>query len=218
MKQTKYFFTLLLITIVIFAGCATHFKVNRPPIAPDHTGSFKTNAPEIPVAVQITNFVIETVDTQYPENEKELFRRTYSIAIPNGLQEILGKRQAFSQVTRAATENPIVTNYIVSGTYNFAERFSTQGREWIPFAVQFRAKIIRVWVKGTMVVWIVDANTGAEIFRKSYTEEHKDKISITGDTFIPFLTYSEPYAGYLREDYVTAIANDIIDAIRKQRK
>ena len=209
MQQVKYFSTFLLIAIVIFAGCApVHFTVNNAPVAPEHTGSFKANAAEIPVTVQITNFVIETVNTQYSENEKELFRRHMSITIPNSLQEFLGKRQTFSQVTRSATANPVVTNYMVSGNYNYAERLGTQGREWIPFAGLFGAKINKAWAKGTMVVWIIDAKTGTEIFRKSYTEEHKDKT----------LIYSQPRVGYLQADYMAAISNDIIDAIRKQRK
>jgi hypothetical protein len=209
MQQVKYFCTFMLIAIVIFAGCApVHFTVNSAPVAPEHTGSFKTNAPEIPVTVQITNFVIETVDTQYSENEKELFRRHMSIVIPNVLQESLGKRQAFSQITRAATANPVVTNYMVSGTYNFAERLGTQGREWIPFAGLFGAKINRAWVKGTLAIFVIDAKTGAEIFRKSYIEEHRDNTSI----------YSQPRVGYLQADYLAAIANDIIDVIKKQRR
>ena len=82
MGQIKYFFTFLFITIFIFAGCApVHFTVNNAPVAPEHTGSFKTTTPEIPLNVQITNFIVESVDTQYSEKEKELFRRNYSIAI-----------------------------------------------------------------------------------------------------------------------------------------
>ena len=77
--KKNMFICLIAVIITIIHGCArVHFTVTSAPVPPEHAPSFKTEAAEIPVVVQGTNFVINKVDTQYPESEKEVFQRHYA--------------------------------------------------------------------------------------------------------------------------------------------
>src|SRR5438094_5784714 len=85
-------------------GChRAHFTVQSAPPRPEDTGSFRTQSPEMSAVVQIANFTVRTVDTQYPDREKDMFRRHFAAAIPNLLQESIGRRQVFSEVRRVAS-------------------------------------------------------------------------------------------------------------------
>lgn len=196
---------LTLLTSVVLVACSPKFNVTSAPAAPKDLGSFKTQSPSIPVTVQITNFSIGRVDTQYTEEEKDLYRNHFSVAIPNMLQEFMGKRQVFSEVTRVENANPASAKYIMSGDYNFFERLGTQGREWIPFAGTFGADINEAWVKGDLGIRIIDARTGAEVFRKRYPEEHRKRTSI----------YQPAQVGYLQANYVSVIVSEVIAEITK---
>ena len=205
--KKNMFICLIAVIITIIHGCArVHFTVTSAPVPPEHAPSFKTEAAEIPVVVQITNFVINKVDTQYPESEKEVFQRHYALAIPNSLQDSLGKRQIFSRVTRVTISNPTEADYILSGNYDFFSRLGTQGREWIPFAGTVGAEINEAWVKETMHLRITHSKTGAEVFFKSFPEEHRDRTSI----------YKKAQVSYLQANYISAMTSEIIDVIKKQ--
>lgn len=195
--------------MVFLAGCSTvHFSVSSAPVRPEDTGRFAVPNPEVPTRVQIANFDICQVDTQYPEREKELYRRHFAIAIPNLLQEFLGKRQAFSEVTRVTTPKPDATDYVITGTYDFFERIGTQGREWIPFAGTFGAPINEATVKGTLSLRIVEATTGAIVPEKIYPEEHSERTSV----------YKKANVGYLQADYMGKISTEVIKAISDYRQ
>jgi hypothetical protein len=186
-------------------GChGAHFTVQNAALLPEQAPSFKTASPEVPAIVQIANFTIGAVDTQYPEEEKNVFRRHMAVAIPNILQDYLGKKQVFANVTRSSSPIPAQADYTVTGEYDFFERLGTGGREWIPFYGTFGGSINEAWVKGTTTVVVADAKTGAEILRKSYAEEHRDRTSI----------YQRPNVGYMQADYVAGIATEITDAIK----
>jgi hypothetical protein len=166
-------------------------------------GTFKTEHAEIPAAVQVANFTIGAVDTQYSEADKEVFRRTMAVIVPNVLQETLGKRQVFSQVARVETAGGHA-DYVIVGNYDFFERLGTQGREWIPYAGLFGAKINEATVRGTMRVVVQDARTGASIMDRTFTEQHSERTSV----------YTRPLVGYLQADHMAEISEAIISAIR----
>lgn len=190
--------------MVMLAGCSTvHFSVLSAPVKPEDTGRFAVSNPDISARVQIANFEIRQVDTQYSEREKELFRQHFAVAIPNILQEFLGKRQAFSEVTRVATPKPEETDYVITGTYDFFERVGTQGREWIPFAGTFGAPINEATIKGLLSLRIIDAKSGAVVLEKSFREEHSERTSI----------YKKAQVGYLQADYMGQITTEVIKAI-----
>ena len=211
MKYTlcMYKFLLVAMIMIVFAGCSpVHFTVTSAPIRPEDTGRFAVYNPAIPVGVQIANFEIRKVDTQYPEKEKELFRQHFSIAIPNMLQEFLGKRQVFREVTRVTMPKPDQSDYIITGIYDFYERLGTRGREWIPFAGLFGAPINEATIRGKLSLRIIDAKSGSIIFEKDFTEEHSEKTSI----------YKKANVGYLQANYLGMISSEIIRAISAHYK
>jgi curli biogenesis system outer membrane secretion channel CsgG len=201
--------TLAVVLLAVTAtGCSTvHYTVSSAPVRPEDTGRFAVANPEVPVRVHITNFEIRQVDTQYPEREKELFRRHNSVAIANILQEFLGKRQVFAEVTRTTTAKPNSADYVITGTYNFFERIGTQGREWIPFAGTFGASINEATIRGTLSLRIVESKGGTVVFEKVFPEEHTERTSI----------YKKANVGYLQADYMGQIASEVIKAISGHR-
>ena len=200
----------LVMLLLIFAveGCSTvHYTESSAPIRPEDAGRFAVANPEIPIRVQIANFEIRQIDTQYSELEKDLFRRHNSVAIPNLLQEFIGKRQVFAEVSRVSSAAPGSTDYIITGTYDFFERLGTQGREWIPGAGTFGAHINEATVKGILSLRIVKSNGGTVVLEKAFPEEHSDNSSI----------YVGPKVGYLQEDYMGRIASEVINSISNHR-
>lgn len=122
------------------------------------------------------------------------------------IQENLGTRQVFSEVTRVSIPKTELTDYIITGAYDFFERLGTQGREWIPLVGILGVSINEAWVKGVLSVRVTEVKSGRVILDRSYPEEHRDKTSI----------YAKANAGYLQADYIAAIASDIIKTISEQ--
>ena len=101
------------------AGCQTvHYRVNAEAVPVEALEHYKLDKADIPVAIQIVNFTINSVDASYPDEDKETFRRHNAVAIPNALQHSFGNRKAFSEVSRTVTADPKSADYIVSGTYD----------------------------------------------------------------------------------------------------
>ena len=202
MKRTARVLCATAVMVSVTACSSVHFTVRSTPSAPEHLGAFRTDSPEVPAVLQIANFTVGTVDTQYPESEKALFRQIFALFVPNTLQEAIGKRQAFAQVTRVPATDPAKADYLMTGNYDFFERLGTQGREWIPFG-SF-ARINEAWVRGTLRVVVRDAKTGIVVLERTYVEEKRDRTR-------PNVA---PNVGYLQTDHVSAIATDIIEAVK----
>jgi hypothetical protein len=190
---------------VLACTSPVHFTVHSAPVQPEHLGSYKLADPDLPVVVGITNFNVRRVDTQYPEVEKRLFREHFSVAIPNMVQESLGARQVFSQVIRGSLPGSVPADYEITGAYDFFERIGTQGREWIPFAGIFGAKINEAWIKANLKIRVIKKESGSEVLYRDYPEEHRDRTSIR----------QSPKVGYLQADYLARISSDIIEAVRQ---
>lgn len=198
----------VVVAFVILSGCGAHFTVSSDPIRPEDATRYSAANPEIPVRVQVVNFEIREVDAKYPEDDKNLFRRHFAIAIPNMIQEQLGNRKVFSEVVRVSSARPESTDYVVTGTYDFFERLGTQGREWIPFAGTFGARINEAWIRENLSVRVTKANSVKTVLERSYLEEHRDKTSI----------YHKAYVGYLQTAYIARICTDIINSIKNQNE
>lgn len=213
-SHTKYFapwipqILTVILLLFISTGCSSvHYTVSSAPVRVKDTGRFATSNPEVPVKVQITNFEIRHVDTQYPEKEKTLFRKHNSIAIPNLIQESIGRRQRFSEVRRVTSFTPHLSDYVITGTYDFFERIGTQGKEWIPFAGTFGAPINGATILGKLTITIIETQDNIEIFDKSFTEDHSERTSI----------YKNAKVGYLQADYIGNISSEIINAISRHQ-
>lgn len=183
-------------------GCRGATYSAPRPAEPQHLGTFKTSAPEVDSVVQIADFQIKDVDTDFDDEDVAEFRATNSAAIPNALHQLIGQRQVFREVRRAHVTHPSESDFTVMGSYDFFLRLGTQGREWIPFAGTFGAPINEATARENMDVRVVDRD-GREIFRRSYPAESQETASI----------YSRVNANYLQPEYLARIADDIVRAI-----
>jgi hypothetical protein len=185
-------------------GCGTHYTVRNAPVPADQLGSYRISDAETPVVVQFADFTVGKVDTQYPEREKDDFRRAMAVFIPNLLQEQAGKRQVFSAVTRSSRADSSAADYVVTGRYDHFERLGTRGRQWIPFYGTFGGKINEAWVKGELAVAVVNGKTGVAVLERTFQEEHRDRTSI----------YQSPNVGYLQADHAAEIVGAIVTAVQ----
>jgi hypothetical protein len=205
----KYCFRALFISTlaIVSSGCHRIHYAATSPMNPEDTGHFILAKAPTPSRIQISNFEIGEVDTQYPEKEKGLFRQTNATFIANVFQEQLGKRQEFSEVTRVKTAQPDVTDYVVTGKYDYFERLGTQGREWIPFAGLFGASINEATCKGKLSLTIVKSKNEKVIFDEIFPEEHSEKTSV----------YTKALTACLQADQVGRITSAIVKAISDDR-
>jgi hypothetical protein len=194
----------LLFAATVAGGCARRqFVVSNAPALPQNAPHFRPPSAELPLVVQITNFTLRNVDTQFSDTDEDRLRRHYALAVPNLLQEFIGKRQVFGDVTRAGTADPRSADYIVTADYDFLLRNGTQGREWIPYYGAF-AEINEAWGRDTIDVRVTHARSGVDVLRKAYTEEHRARTRVNE----PALVY------LLQDDYMSRVATGVIEAIR----
>src|SRR5262249_45002016 len=135
------------------------------------------------------------------------FRKFMSVHIPNSLQELIGKRQVFAEVRRVGTRD-FAADYTVAGDYEHFERAgATEGGKWIPFYGLFGGKILEVWVKNSLTIRVVD-HDGREVYEKAYAEEYHPQVN----------AYQRlPSVTYLQADFLSGVANDVINAIQVPR-
>jgi hypothetical protein len=195
--------TALLALVCAGTGCAAHFQVLRDAQPPDQIPPLRASNPRLPVTLQIANFAVADVDTQYPPNEKEQFRRHFSVAIPNLLEEAVGEQHAVAEVRRTAIVDQTAADYIVYGEYSYYERLGTEPLGWVPLVALAGAPVTRRSVRTSLGVRVLDAQTGAEIFRRSYPEEIEQTTSM----------YETPPARHLGHDYLGRVAADVVAAI-----
>jgi hypothetical protein len=184
-------------------GCAAHFHVLRDAESPDRIPPLRTSNPRLPVTLQIANFAVGTVDTQYPPNEKEQFRQHFSVAIPNLLEEAVGEQHAVAEVRRTAIVDQGSADYVVYGEYAYWERLGTEPLGWVPLVALAGAPVTKRSMRTSLGVRVLDARTGAEILRRTYPEEIEQTTSM----------YETPPARHLGHDYMAGIAADVVAAI-----
>jgi len=163
MKKIIYV-ALLAVLGCLFSGCqTTHYRVNQEAVPVDAIETFKQDKAEIPARLQVVNFVVNSVDTDYSDDEKNVFRRHNAVFIPNLLHHSLGERKVFSEVKRSVLPLPESTDYIISGTYDFF------GKREIGFSSH------SVRIKGTMHLRVVRAKDNLQILDKDFVEERSDE-------------------------------------------
>jgi hypothetical protein len=148
---------------------------------------------EIPVSVKVLDFTVNDVDTQWPE--KEAFRKHYSTELGNLLAEYLGKKKAFKKVIRSRSDTPDGIDYLISGEYDFFERFELAKWRWGHNVARGSE---------TLTVWIIQTTDNTKIFRKDFSDRHEDRTP-TGIK----ASYS-----YLQPAFLSRIASNIVTAIR----
>ncbi len=74
----KVFGTLLVAFAFLLSGCP-HVRYTAPDVVPiELLEVYKQDNADIPARVQVVNFVVATVDANYSDEGKALFRRTQS--------------------------------------------------------------------------------------------------------------------------------------------
>jgi hypothetical protein len=155
------------------------------------------------VRVQVENFQAYD-DTQYPEEERALLRRTFSLMVPNGLYEVMGQSRQFSEVARVERGDLANTDYIVSGTCEHFDRLGGGGRRRIPYYGAF-GTFVRAWVRETIDVAVVESRTGTIILRKSFADEEQLAGRAHDDLRVRFW----------RPEFIARVGAAVIDAIQR---
>jgi len=161
MNRKALIVSLVLISLLI--GCQTqHYRVNSEAVPVDSLEVHKQDKADIPARIQVVNFVVNSVDADYYEEDKAVFRRHNALAIPNALHKSLGDRKAFSEVRRTELPEPKLADYVVSGTYDFADN-----RENGLFTHS-------ITVKGTLHVRVARTRDNTQILDRDFVEDRTD--------------------------------------------
>ncbi len=185
----------------LFAGCQTiqHYRVSVEAVPVEALEKFKQDKAEIPARVQVVNFVVNSVDADYSEADKNVFRRHNAVFIPNALQGSLGARKVFSEVLRTESPNPELSDYVISGTYDITMK---RVRGFFSHSVS---------TKGTMHVRVVRAKDNVPIIDKDYVEERFDEARNNLAVNVYYL--QQAYIASITAEIKKAIAHDMIDAL-----
>ena len=175
---------------VLGSGC--HVRYAAPEVVPiELLEVYRQPNAEIPARVQVVNFDIRTVEANYSDDGKEMFRRYQSHQIPKNLYTLLGTPRAFTEVKRIAAAEPQSADYLVSGTYDYVEK-----RISAPYYHE-------ISTKGTLRARVVRTRDNVQILDKAYVEERSDSAS----SFQPIRVL------YLQEAFLRPIAVDIKNSI-----
>lgn len=191
--------------LLALAACSPNLTVSKP-VSPEHLGSYRVSNPEIDSVVLVEDFEIRAMDTQFSTDDEAAFRESHSVAIANAIQDVIGKRQVFREVRRVEQPGEAPPRFVVSGAYDFTMRLGTQGREWIPFAGTFGARINEAFVDENLELWVTDQTTGQEIFRKSFPSTQEEWTSV----------YSRANVVYLQPEYLASAANAVVLGIKAE--
>jgi hypothetical protein len=184
----------------LFSGCAqVHYKVQEEAVPVEALEKYKQDKAEVPARIQVVNFVVNSVDADYSDDDKNIFRRHNNIAIPNMLQRSLGERKVFSEVVRTESPNPVSTDYVISGTYDFIRK-AEKG---------FTSHSISI--KGAMHVRVVRAKDNVPIMDKDYVEERSDTAKKQVAVSVTYL--QKAYIESITAEIKKTIAQDL-DALR----
>jgi hypothetical protein len=190
--------------LALFPGCRRNVVTAPAAIAPQDLGTFRVADAPTPVVVLIEDFENGKLETNLDKDQEESLRKADPVAIPNNLQALIGQRQVFREVIRSETANSTRADYIVSGTYDLYVKLGTSGREWIPFAGTFGAKINEATAREKINVKVVRSNDGREILNRSFPSEQQESTSV----------YSQPRVSWLQPNYLAGIGSAIITAIQ----
>jgi hypothetical protein len=150
----------------LIAGCQTvHYRVDAEATPGNALEPLKQDKADIPVRIQVVDFVVNSVDATYSERDKDLFRRHNAVAILNLLYSSLGARKVFTEVSRSVVPAPAAADYTVSGTYDFS---SIRHQD-------FMGPNHSITDTGTLHVRVARAKDNAAILDKDFVESHTDE-------------------------------------------
>lgn len=197
----------ILLCANLIAGCTRHNVTPPAPIAPQHLGTYRiADAPD-PIIIAIDDFRAGKFETNVDEDQEKNLKQTAPLAVSNGLQELIGKRQLFKEVLRvgsSGTTGSSQPDYLVSGTYDLYLKLGTSGREWIPFAGTFGAKINEATANENTDVIVKRSRDGETILHRAFPSNQQETTSI----------YSQPRVGFLQPNYLAEISSAIVAAIQ----
>lgn len=197
----------ILLGVISAGGCARHNVTPPAPIAPQYLGTYRmTDAPD-PVVIAIDDFRAGKFETNVDEDQERNLQQSAPLAVSNGLQELMGKRQLFKEVLRVGSSGAADStraDYVVSGTYDLYLKLGTAGREWIPFAGTFGAKINEATANENTDVVVKRSRDGEVILHRAFASNQQETTSI----------YSQPRVGFLQPNYLAEMSGAVIAAIQ----
>lgn len=198
----------VVLLMIALAGCSPRISLGPAPVRPEDTGRFITPSSEVPARVQIPNFEIGQVYIrvdmrQCSEQDKKLIGQRYAVLIPNIFQESIGKRQAFSEVTRVAAARPDATDYIITGTYDYFQQTSIGFWRRFFFLEALGVRTNKITARGTLLLRIVETKRGTVVFEKTFVETYDKMVSVHETVDI----------GFLQAGYIGGVATEVIKAI-----
>jgi hypothetical protein len=192
--------------LVLSTGCwRPHFHVDKNPAEPDRLPVLTNDRAAEQARIQVENFRVYD-DTQYPQDERALLRRTFSLEVPNQLYEVIGKSGRFSEVVRVERGDATTADFVVSGTCEHFDRLGGGGKRWIPY-YGAGGTFVRAWVRETIDVRVVESRSGATILRKSFADEEqlagrgRDDLRVT----------------FWRPEFIARVAAAVGDAIQRPK-
>lgn len=152
---------LLTASTCLLTACNTAHMTLHQPTQPSAFDPIKTANAPVTAKVQVVNFTVNVVNTGSENVTKEQLQQNLQVLAANRIYSSLGRRRAFSEVTRVERSDPNSADYIVSGTYDF----SMESNQFFGAHMHYN---------GTIKVQVVEAKTGAAVFEKTYVEEQSD--------------------------------------------
>jgi len=175
-------------------GCANtvHYRVDNAAVPAEAIETFRLEKAEIPAKVQVVDFSVDTVNAPYADEDKKLFRQDNAIYVANRIHESLGKRAVFKEVSRSTLSQPQLSDYIVSGSYDF-----TDVRENYPFNYS-------IAITDVIHLKVIRTKDGQQILSKDYPEQVSDT---TRSSRTP------PHVKYLQVAFIEKITAEVKLAI-----
>jgi len=199
-KNRPALFIFALAFPLLFGGCFTPryrpYHITNEAVPVDALEVYKKNGAEVPAKIQVVNFMVNSVNANYSDADKEAFRHQNSLEIPNKLYYSLAARQAFSQVARTAVPSLASADYIVSGNYDYSDKL-VEG---------FSSSTLSV--HGALHVYVLRSKDSAVILDKIYNEDRTSSDKIHAYLNMYYLNVS-----YLQSAFIEPITAEIKHAV-----
>lgn len=193
----------LIATILVATACASRqrFTVHQPPLPAAEVRDIETTAPRIDLSIQVADFLVRD-DTEFPEDERVLLRRTQGVALANALQAALGAQNAFARVVRREMPTAPDTDLAIEGDYRLFLRAGPGRKGNIPWYGRY-ASISGAWTRERLAVRVRD-RSGREVWRGEFEDEHRlVRRAVDDPAFVPWMT----------QEFVSRVATGILEAV-----
>lgn len=192
--------------IMLATGCAPRqrFTVRQLPLPAAEVRDIEIRNPRIPRSILVADFLVRD-DTEIPEDERALLRRTQGVELANALQEALGALGVFARVVRRERPTPSDTDLAIEGDYRLFLRAGPGRKGNIPWYGRY-ASISGAWTRERVAIRVRD-QSGREVWRGEFEDEHKQvRRAIDDPAFVPWMT----------PEFVSRVAIGIVEGIEAQ--